>query len=300
MSLIPSIILPRPIEIIAHRGAGQGFVQPDAPPENTLPALQWAWSRDVDACEIDARVTADGRLIVAHDETTNRTTDRRGWRIGERTLEELQRLDAGSWKGPEWRGTQMPTLEEAIDTIPDCRRLLVELKAGPRSIPELGRIVAAAGKRPEQIAIISFCVETAREAKRALPDHASYLVVAFDGNSGPGRWSVIHEEGDALHTVVKPADGPGLDALIALMAAAGLDGIDTSFAQPGGLMRRIRSAGLASAVWTVNDPELAIEMVSLGITSITTDTPLAIRDALHAANIPTGPCGRSQRLRRFR
>ena len=67
--------MPPSIEIIAHRGAGQGFVQPDTAPENTLAAFAYAWSREVnaDAAEADIHLTGDGEIVVIHDATTHRT-----------------------------------------------------------------------------------------------------------------------------------------------------------------------------------------------------------------------------------
>ena len=40
------------VQVVAHRGMGQGFVQPDAPPENTLPAFMEGW-KIARACELD-------------------------------------------------------------------------------------------------------------------------------------------------------------------------------------------------------------------------------------------------------
>ncbi len=96
-------------EIVAHRGAGQGFVQPQTPPENTLPAFDWAW-RHADAAELDVRLTRDRRLVVIHDATTRRTANA-DWQVADRTLAESQQLDAGSWKSPHFAGVRLPSLE---------------------------------------------------------------------------------------------------------------------------------------------------------------------------------------------
>src|SRR6266571_2627987 len=101
------------IEIIAHRGAGEGNLQPDTPPENTLPAFAYAWSPEVnaDAAELDIRLTRDGEIIAIHDATTDRTTNTR-WVVEEHTLAELRGLDAGGWKASQFAGIRLPTLDE--------------------------------------------------------------------------------------------------------------------------------------------------------------------------------------------
>lgn len=276
------------IEVVAHRGTGQGFVQPNAAPENTLPAFLTAWQEDIDACELDIHLTKDNQLIVIHDDTTNRTTNA-NWAVAEHTLEELRSLDAGRWKGPQWAGIPLPTLDEVMATIPDGKRLFIELKLGPPVVPELKQAIARSGKHPTQLVIISFDIDGIAEAKKQLPEHECYLLVVFQEDYPNGYWDVLYDEGPVFRTVTKPADPAGLDALIALARSANLDGIDTTFAQPRGLTRRLKAEGMKSVVWVVDDPEVAVEMVGLGITSVTTDTPVAIRRALHDAGIATGP-----------
>ena len=82
----------RPPEIIAHRGESW------LAPENTLAAFNLAWKRGADAVELDVHLTADGHLIVCHDDNTERTTGRK-LVIRQSTLAELRTLDAGAWKG---------------------------------------------------------------------------------------------------------------------------------------------------------------------------------------------------------
>src|SRR5438477_1876233 len=93
------------VEIVAHRGESA-----DAP-ENTLAAFRLAWERHDDAIELDVHLTADGQLIVCHDPDTRRTTGVKKV-IKETPLAELRELDAGRWKGPQWAGEKLPTLDE--------------------------------------------------------------------------------------------------------------------------------------------------------------------------------------------
>ncbi len=117
--------------VIAHRGASA------AAPENTLVALRLAVEQGADLVEIDVQRTRDGALVVMHDATLARTTnvrqvypDRAPWRVGDLTLDEVQRLDAGSWKAPDYAGEPVPTLSAALELLASTRvGLQLELKA---------------------------------------------------------------------------------------------------------------------------------------------------------------------------
>jgi len=101
-------------KIIGHRGA------PADEPENTLRSFRRALAVGVAAVELDVQLTKDGRLVVIHDETLDRTTNGRG-PVQDFTLAELKRLDAG-------RGESVPSLEEVFDLVQGQAHLMVELK----------------------------------------------------------------------------------------------------------------------------------------------------------------------------
>ena len=139
--------VPRPttVRVIAHRGFS------DVAPENTVPAMTAAAAAGADMVEFDVQRTIDGRLIVVHDTTFLRTTDvatvfpgREADPVGSFTLAEVRRLDAGSWKGPQFAGTRVPTLDELLTAIqPTGSGLLLELK-DPALYPGYERQVAHA------------------------------------------------------------------------------------------------------------------------------------------------------------
>nr|WP_282943652.1 glycerophosphodiester phosphodiesterase [Paenibacillus sp. RC67] len=107
--------------IIAHRGA-KGLA-----PENTLGAFQLGVEQGCQAIELDVHLSADGEIIVCHDETLNRTTDGQG-KIINKTLAEIKTLDAGSWHSEAYRGEKVPTLGEVFDLVPDSIMINVEVK----------------------------------------------------------------------------------------------------------------------------------------------------------------------------
>lgn len=110
--------------VISHRGANQEA------PENTLPAFRRSLEYKVDGFENDVHLTRDGRLVVCHDDTVDRTSNGVGL-IADHTFEELRALDFGSWFAPEFAGTQIPTLEEFYALCADLKIVNVEIKRAP-------------------------------------------------------------------------------------------------------------------------------------------------------------------------
>lgn len=88
---------------IAHRGAGK------LAPENTLAAFRHGASFGYRMFEFDVKLSADGKPVLMHDATLDRTTSGSG-RVDALTLGELAALDAGSWHSPAYAGEPVPTL----------------------------------------------------------------------------------------------------------------------------------------------------------------------------------------------
>ena len=124
------------IEIIGHRGASW-----DAP-ENTLAAIELAWRQGADAVESDFRLTRDGRIVASHDDSTLRAAGI-DLRVHERSLAELRELDFGGWKGEQFRGEPIPTLDQLLATLPPDKRFYVETKCGPEIAEPLAATVPA-------------------------------------------------------------------------------------------------------------------------------------------------------------
>jgi glycerophosphoryl diester phosphodiesterase len=235
-------------ELIAHRGESY-----DAP-ENTLAAFQLAWERKVPAIELDVHLTRDGKLILCHDKDTKRTTGKK-LAIQDSTLEELRKLDAGSWKGASWKDEKLPTLDEALATVPEGGRCFIEIKVGPEAVPAVVKSVKASKLKPKQLAIISFKAETIAESKRQLPEVEAYYLSSFKKDKATGAWT------------------PTVEELIAEAKAIRADGLDLSFEGPldRDSIRRIQDAGLKFYVWTIDDPKIARQYAAWGASGITTN-----------------------------
>jgi glycerophosphoryl diester phosphodiesterase len=99
---------PQTVLVIAHRGAS-GHA-----PENTLAAFRRAVSLGATFIETDLQLSRDTRFVAIHDDTVDRTTNGHG-KVHDLTLNELRRLDAGSWFGSEFSGERIPTLEDILE-----------------------------------------------------------------------------------------------------------------------------------------------------------------------------------------
>ena len=139
--------IPHPV-VIAHRGASI------VAPESTAPAYKIARDHGSDYLEADLQRTRDGEIVIFHDTTLERTTNieevfpgRKQEEIGEFTLEELRKLDMGSWfnqKNPgrarkSYKNQQILTLSDLIEIARSGENtpgLILELK-NPEKYPGL-------------------------------------------------------------------------------------------------------------------------------------------------------------------
>jgi glycerophosphoryl diester phosphodiesterase len=156
------------VDNVAHRGA-TGYA-----PENTIAGFDLAVDMKADYIEIDVQRSKDGELVIIHDTTVDRTTDGTG-KVGDLTLQQLQGLDAGSWKGESFTGESIPTFEEILDRYHGKVGILIELKA-PELYPGIEEQVAEALKernldqpQNEKIIIQSFNFESMKKTDKLLP-----------------------------------------------------------------------------------------------------------------------------------
>jgi glycerophosphoryl diester phosphodiesterase len=112
----------RPPWIIGHRGYPYKY------PENTLAAFQAAVAAGVAMIELDVMLSRDRKLVVIHDDTLERTTNGHG-AVRNCTLEELKKLDAGSWFDARFADQRLPELSEVLDLAGGLTRVNIEIKA---------------------------------------------------------------------------------------------------------------------------------------------------------------------------
>ena len=105
--------------IIAHRGASIYA------PENTIAAFELAHQQGAQAVELDAKLSADGHVMVIHDQTVNRTTDGTG-KVRDLSLHALKKLDAGIFFGSEFKNEPIPTLDEVFEAV--GKKLIINIE----------------------------------------------------------------------------------------------------------------------------------------------------------------------------
>ena len=242
-------------EIVAHRGASF-----DAP-ENTIASLKLAWEQMADAVEFDVFLSKDGKIVLIHDANTKRVAgvDKP---VVQQSLAELRQLDVGKWKDAKFAGEKVPTLEEALATVPAGKRVFIEVKCGPEIVEELDRVLKASKLKPEQTAVISFSVDVVAAVKKARPELKVYWVVSLAPKNAKPRTA------DELIAKAKEIKADGLD----LSATPQI--LNEAFG------KEVKAAGLQLYVWTVNDVDLAKQMLAAGAEGITTDRPAWLREQL--------------------
>lgn len=242
--------------VIGHRGAA-GHA-----PENTLAAFRHGLALGADGVECDVHMSRDGRIVVIHDATVNRTTNGEG-RVGDLTFEELSALDAGSWFDARFAGERLPSLEEVFAVIREAelasgkeRWLFVELKHGEDVYPgiEQALLLAIAGSGLfERVAVISF-------------DHRA--IARLQAMAPALRTGVLYD--------ARPMDG----ASLARAAGAGWIGPAVKWVDAAEVSQA-REAGLEVFVWTANQEAAMRRVIELGVSAVGSDYPdrlLALRD----------------------
>ncbi|WP_223593784.1 glycerophosphodiester phosphodiesterase family protein [Neobacillus bataviensis] len=115
-------IVQRPV-VAAHRGV------PSIAPENTMASYRKAYEMGADMIETDVQRTKDGKLVIMHDYSVDRTTNGKG-NVKDLTLEQIRALDAGIKFSPDFQGEKVPTFKEYLDEFKGKDVvLLVEIKA---------------------------------------------------------------------------------------------------------------------------------------------------------------------------
>ncbi|MGA8548772.1 MAG: glycerophosphodiester phosphodiesterase family protein [Stellaceae bacterium] len=230
--------------MIGHRGAA------GCAPENTLGGLRRAAALGCAWVEFDVRLTADGELILLHDERLDRTTNGSG-KARALPSSAIRRHDAGGWFGPSFAGEHVPSLAEAIGVLGELGvGANVELKAARGLATATGAAAADLVSRlwPSQLPpplISSFLPRALAAARDRYPASARGLLV----RAVPRHWRV---RAKSLGCVSIHADHRHLRPAI---------------------VAEIRDSGYAVLAYTVNDAARARELFGWGVASVFSDVP---------------------------
>lgn len=230
--------------VFGHRGAA-GHA-----PENTLSSLKKAAALGVRWVEFDTKLTADGVVVLFHDDELKRTTNGRG-PMADTTLADLRKLDVGLWFGEAYRGERVPTLGDAIAQLSVLGLgANVEIKPSPGRETETARAVAEQllAEWPANLPaplVSSFDFRVLETVRDAAPELARALLVF----KFPGDWQVRFEDlgCTAMHGQAKH-----------LKAAQ---------------VATVRAEGYALRAFTVNSRTEADKLFGWGVDAVISDYP---------------------------
>jgi glycerophosphoryl diester phosphodiesterase len=254
LAAVPLFLVVRPevarnrVQVLAHRGASAYA------PENTLAAFRRAIEQRADWLEFDVQQTRDGQLVVFHDLRVERTTNGRG-AVRDLTLDEVRRLDAGSWFGREFAGEPVPTFAEVVALARDAGiRIFPEVK-DPRLYPGIEERVA--------------------DVLRAYGFEDRTIVQSFDGDSLERlRGLNPRLRLAALYTSSDPIKGDP-------PARADVIGPQWELvASEPAIVRDAHAVGRQVVVWTVDAPSAGRQMIESRVDGIITNRPDIVRALL--------------------
>lgn len=255
-ALAPPGFFERSILISAHRGGR------DLWPENTALAYAEAAKRWPDVLlEGDVQLSKDGRVVMMHDLSVNRTTDGRGL-VSALSFDELRALDAGyrfttdggqtfPYRG---KGVQIPLFEEALAAAPQ-HRFFIELKAGD-TIAEATIAILRAQQATQRVMLASFSPIQMQRVKELAPeiatcyDYASAMIMMESLRNG--NWA----EYRPVHAFLSVPES-----------------LESRFGIAPDEIRQIQAKGIRYQVHTVNNPAKMRECIARGVDSVLTDRP---------------------------
>ncbi|MCB0115246.1 MAG: glycerophosphodiester phosphodiesterase [Caldilineaceae bacterium] len=245
----------RPL-VIAHRG-GAGLW-----PANTLFAFEKSAELGVDMLEMDVHASADGVLVVRHDDTVDSTTNGQG-EVRTKTLAELKALDAGyRWTDDDGatfpfrgQGITIPTLEEVFAALPDMP-MTIEIKQADPSITQPLCDLIRRYNKTDQVIVGSFHNHALDDFRRICPE------VATSGHEGDVR-AFVYLSLARLGNLYSPR----AEALQVPRRSGNIE-IVTSHT-----VRSAHNRGLNVQVWTINEKDEMQDLIEIGVDGIITDRP---------------------------
>ncbi|MCC5478080.1 glycerophosphodiester phosphodiesterase [Streptomyces sp. NPDC059680] len=251
--------------VIAHRGASAYA------PENTLASIDKAAKLGFSWVENDVQRTKDGKLVVIHDDSLQRTTNveqvfpgRAPWKVKDFTAAEIARLDAGSWYSPAYAGTRVPTLQQYMRRVEhNHEKLLLEIK-NPELYPGIEqqtlKLLGNEGwldhKHLGRLIVQSFSADSIRTVHKMKPA----ITTAYLGSPTAAQ---LHQYA-RFTDLVNPSYGSLSKAYVAAVH---------TFDGPHGKPLRVFA-------WTVNDAATACKVAGYDVDGIITNKPDVVRTAL--------------------
>jgi glycerophosphoryl diester phosphodiesterase len=250
-------------QVFAHRGGCA------LGPENTLAAFDLGMAAGADGLELDVHLSADGVVVVHHDETLERTTNGSG-PLSRRTAAELGAIDAGYRFESQGRfafrgmGIGVPTLAEVLRRYPE-RLVIVEMKVDSVEMGEALAAVVRKNGAVDRVCAAGFGARALRAARSALPEMAS------SASASEVRLALYRS------WVNWPATHVGYNGYQVPEFSGGHRIVSPRF------IRHSHAADLRVQVWTVDERPDMDRLLSWGVDALISNRPdvaVAARDAL--------------------
>jgi glycerophosphoryl diester phosphodiesterase len=242
--------------VFAHRGGGGIY------PENTLEAFRYSAEMKVDVLELDIHATSDGKIVVLHDSSVDRTTDGSG-KVKEMTLAELKKLDAGYQFSTDdgqtfpFRGKNItiPTLEEIFNNFPQMTFNIEPKQAEPSIIIPFCRLLREK-KKTDKVMVGSFNQTVIDEFRRECPE-----VATSASPSEVSEFLAYQKSG------LSGSYTPVMQALQVPEQIGGVQIVTQDFVESA------HKLNLQIHVWTINETIDMQRLIDLGVDGIMTDYP---------------------------
>jgi glycerophosphoryl diester phosphodiesterase len=237
--------------IIGHRGYPAKF------PENTLASFDGAMQAGCHMIELDVTLTRDRKVVVIHDDTLNRTTNGKG-PVRDHRLEEIKRLDAGSWFDPRFSSERVPELMEVMKLTTGRCMANIEIK---KSAFDVGYPVDAIERQVVKL------VKTSGAMDRViLSSFDKRILQRIADMEEPPAIAYISDHG---------ADKRVVEMLLALRAFSWHPRFT---ALTRDQVELVHTAGLKVFPWTINTREEAEKLIAMGVDGIICNDLLVARD----------------------
>jgi len=258
------IVLRLPL-VIGHRGASAQA------PENTLASIAAAAGSGIAWVEVDVRLTRDGVPVLLHDATVDRTTSGTG-PLATHDCDRLAAFDAGRWFDPEFTDEKVPTLAEALALT---GRIGLGINLELKIEPDASDPAASDRARAALADAVVTAVTRAWAARLGGAIRPPVLVSSFD----QPLLAAVRTLAPRLPLgLLRPSLDQGwAEAAAELDAAAVI--VDEAALEPEAI-RAVTETGRFLIAYTVNDPVRARRLLSAGVTSVISDQPGQLLEAL--------------------
>ena len=249
--------------VCGHRGAKA------VKPENTMSSFLYAAENGVGMIETDVHMSADKKLMLIHDESLDRTTDKTGL-VRELTFDEIRLADAGN-------GEKVPTLEELLEGTKHVEGLIYNI--------ELKDYIEVVGEEfaLECVDLVLELVEKYGLTERVIINSFSSDLLAYVHNKFPKKYA-MHGFYPYYHMFGKADPEEFLTNATVYNSVLGEDGKPQMCADPlapfevySGLFEKGIVPWLPSSA---RDPAFVITLLGRGVRVVTSNHPVALSRAL--------------------